>query len=604
MSKVLVLLVVPLMYLSLAQGMESASLKFLRELINAIDEVRQIRTIMAIRHSQDKNCLLDQWNPRRWVILRANEMAPIRISGYCNEQAVSLACIGNDSDYGLLDSLANAMDNMRQERIILWSQSEPTKFLLHYISQQANRYNFVQLTIVAMNDDPNAVTALYRMHPYPTPQFNRLNNISDITGATLFENGLSFQGRTAIVKQSVNSNISIQVWSPSGPIPLSELKDYEIIQFAIKYNLSLKLYDPNDTNSGHFDIQLGPRFITKDFPTQMAFVSPNTACSLIVIVPCSQKWRLMDVLQKLGVLKLICCLSIAYVIFVSMETLILWLTHRICNRGIRLTCLSPLLNPRAFRGILGLPFPELRRSSISLRQLFLVISVFGLIFSNIVSCKLSALLMKPAQNPQVRNFNELRDSGLITITDAYTHSFIKTHIDTEFFDRVLPNYLIVEKKETLTMLLSLNDSYSYIMYTTTWKLLSAIQRSLDERVFCESESLTIAWNLPRMYVLENNSALKWMLARFINYIPQTGISNAWNEQLPYAVKKLYNVTFSPKKNTGPVPLSIENLSWIWHLLIIGESIATLVFIVEILVENRNRFICNMRERSSEDDDIA
>ncbi|XP_043651463.1 uncharacterized protein LOC122618935 [Drosophila teissieri] len=604
MSKVLVLLIVPLMYLSLVKGMETPQLKFLEELINVIEQVRQIRTIMVIKHSQDKNCLLDQWNPRRRDILRANEMGSIRISGYANEQAVALACIGNDSDYGLLERLANATDNMRQERIILWSPSEPTKFLLNYISQQANRYNFVQITIVAMSDEPNAVPSLHRMNPYPTPQFCRLKNISDITGATLFERGLSFQGRTAIVKQSVNSNISFSVWSPSGPISLSELKDYEIVQFAVKYNLSLQLYDQNDTKSGHFDIQLGPRFITKDFPTQMSFVSPNTACSLIVIVPCSQKWRLMDVLQKLGVLKLICCLLMAYVIFVAMETLILWLTHRICDRGVRLTCLSPLLNPRAFRGILGLPFPEFRRSSISLRQLFLVVSVFGLIFSNFVSCKLSALLMKPAQNPQVRNFNELRDSGLITITDAYTHSFIKTHIDTEFFNRVLPDYLIVEKKETLRMLMSFNDSYSYIMYTTTWKLLNTLQRSLEERVFCESESLTIAWNLPRMFVLENNSALKWMLTRFINYIPQTGIPNAWDEVLPNLVKLLYNVTFPPKLNAGPVPLSIEHLSWIWQLLIIGESIATLVFIVEILVKNRNRFICNMRQRSSEEEDIA
>uniref|UniRef100_B3P7N0 GG12539 n=2 Tax=Drosophila erecta TaxID=7220 RepID=B3P7N0_DROER len=577
--------------------MESPQLKFLRELIDVFEQVQEIRTIMLIKHSQDRNCHLEQWNPRASLILRADEMGSIRISGYSNDQAVSLVCIGNDSDYGLLHSLANAMDNMRQERIILWSQSEPTKILLDYISQQANRYHFVQLTIVAMNDSASAVPALLRMNPYPTAQFCQLKNIADINEANLFERGLSFQGRTAILRESVNSNIRFNVRSPSGFIPLSELKDYEIVQFAIKYNLSLKLYEQNDTKSDHFDIQLGPRFITQDFPTQMAFVSPNTACSLIVIVPCSQKWRLMDVLHKLGVLKLICCLLIAYVLFVLIETLILWLTHRISDRGSRLTSLSPLLNPRAFRGILGLPFPEFRRSSVSLRQLFLVISVFGLVFSNFVSCKLSALLMKPAQNPQVRNFEELRDSGLITITDEYTHYFIKTHIDTEFFNRVLPHYLIAKKKETLRMLMSFNDSYSYIMYTPTWKLLNTLQRSLDERVFCESESLSIAWNLPRMYVLENNSALKWMLTRFINYIPQTGIPDAWNGVLPNIVKLLYNVTFPPKI-AGTVPLSIHHLSWIWHLLVIGESIATLVFVVEILLRKRNRSTSNLSERPS------
>lgn len=604
MSKVFKLLVLPLIYLSLTKGSKNPQLKFLRELINVIEEGREIRTIMVIKHSRDEYCHLDQWNPRGSPILRTNEMGSIRISGYFNDQAVILACMGENSDYGLLKSLANAMDNMRQERIILWSEREPTKMLMDYISQQADRYNFAQIIIVTMNEDVDAVPSLHQLNPYPTPRFRQITNISNIRRTSFFGCGLSFQGKTAILKESVVSNIRFKVWSPSGPIPLSELKDYEIVQFAVKYNLSLKLYDQNESKSDHFDIQLGPRFITKDFPTQMAFVSPNTACSLIVIVPCSPKWRFMDVLHKLGVLKLIGCLLIAYAVFVLIETLILWLTHRISGREVRLTSLNQLLNPRAFRGILGLPFPEFRRSSISLRQLFLVISVFGLVYSNFVSCTLSALLTKPAQNPQVRNFKELRDSGLITIMDKYTHSFIEKHIDPEFFDHVLPHYLILQKKEALRMIWNFNDSYSYVMYTTTWKSLNTVQKSFDERVFCESESLTIAWNLPRMYVLGNNSVLKWMLSRYITYMPQTGIPDSWTEQLPKVLKLLYNVTSPRRIKEGAVPLSIQHLSWIWHLLFIGESIATLVFIVEILLQKSNQHTSNMRERSSEDDDFV
>ncbi|XP_032579614.1 uncharacterized protein LOC6607383 [Drosophila sechellia] len=604
MSKVFKLLVLPLIYLSLTKGGKNPQLKFLRELISVIEEGREIRTIMVIKHSRDENCHLDQWNPSGSPILRANEMGSIRISGYFNDQTVILACMGENSDYGLLKSLANAMDNMRQERIILWSQREPTKMLLDYISQQADRYNFVQMIIVAMNEDPDAVPSLQQLNPYPTPRCCQLTNISNIKGPSFIGSGLSFHGRTAILKESVDSNIRFKVRSPSGPIPLSELKDYEIVQFAVKYNLSLKLYDQNDTKSDNFDIQLGPRFITKDFPTQMPFVSPNTACSLIVIVPCSPKWRFMDVLHKLGVLKLIGCFLIAYGVFVLIECVILWLTHRISGREVCLTSLNPLLNPRAFRGILGLPFPEFRRSSISLRQLFLVISVFGLVYSNFVSCTLSALLMKPAQNPQVRNFKELRDSGMVTIMDKYTHSYIENHIDSEFFDNVLPNYLILQKKETLRMLLNFNDSYSYIMYTTTWRSLKTLQKSLDERVFCEAESLTIAWNLPRMYVLGNNSVLKGMLTRYITYIPQTGIPEAWTKKLPKALKLLYNVTYPRRIKEEAVPLSIQHLSWIWHLLVIGESIAIVVFILEILLQKRNQHTSNMRGRSREDDDFV
>jgi len=100
------------------------------------------------------------------------------------------------------------MDNMRQERIILWSEREPTKMLMDYISQQADRYNFAQIIIVTMNEDVDAVPSLHQLNPYPTPRFRQITNISNIRRTSFFGCGLSFQGKTAILKESVVSNNS------------------------------------------------------------------------------------------------------------------------------------------------------------------------------------------------------------------------------------------------------------------------------------------------------------------------------------------------------------------------------------------------------------
>ncbi|XP_016959698.1 uncharacterized protein LOC108031010 [Drosophila biarmipes] len=439
--------------------------------------------MVIIQHSQNRNCSLQHWNARGVPILRANELASIKVRGIFNEMVLVLVCIDSESDSQLLEIVADALDTMRQERIILWSQREPSKELLDHISRLSIKFKFAQILMLAMADNTEGNPTLYRMNPYPTPQFK---NVSNIKSPVFLESGYNYYGMTALVRSSADSNIRFYVSTLTGSIPISHVEDFEIIEFARTYNLTLKLCDENDTTARDFDIQFGQRFITRNFPNQMDFINPSTASSLIVIVPCSRQWRFVDVLQRLGAPTLFLCLLAVYVAFVSMESLILWLTHRISGETGRMANLNPLLNPRAFRAILGLSFPEIRRSSTPLRQLVLAISVFGFIFSNFFSCKLSALLTRPALNAQVRNFEELRASGLITLTDEYTHSFIESEIDPEFFHEVIPNYLIIQ------------DSY---------------QRSIGERVYCGPENLTIAWNIPRMYVLGNNSIVKWMLSR-------------------------------------------------------------------------------------------
>nr|XP_044250084.1 uncharacterized protein LOC123003028 [Drosophila takahashii] len=531
MAKVTKILVILLIYLSLTKGTDYPQLRFLGKLINILKEHRPIETMIIIKNSQNKNCSLQHWNPPGTTILRANELASIKI------------------------------------------------------------------IIVAIADNPEEKLSFYRMNPFPTPQFVHIKNLSRIKSPVFYDPGFNYQTRTAILKESTNSNIRYNLKTTTGSIPISHIEDLEIIEFGKKYNLTLRLFDKNDTKATHFDIQLGQRFITRNFPTQMDFINPSTASSLMVIVPCSQEWRFVDVLKKLGVLKLLLCLLIVYVAFVFVETFILWLNHRMSGDSRRLTSLNPLLNTRAVRAILGLPFPEPRRSSLSLRQLSLSISIFGFICSNFISCKLSAMLTKPAQNALARNFEELRASGLITVTDKYTHSFVESEIDPEFFHKVLPNFYIMENPERNKMVTSLNDSFSFTMLSTLWPSLDFFQRSYGERVFCASDNLTIAWNIPRMYSLENNSIFKWMLTRFMIYLDESGIPMHW-------IKKNYNMTMLSRFKPGAVPLSIEHLSWLWHLLVLGHSIATVVFIVEIFLSKRNKFMKILRTRSSGEHDLV
>ncbi|XP_017007332.2 uncharacterized protein [Drosophila takahashii] len=280
-------------------------------------------------------------------------------------------------------------------------------------------------------------------------------------------------------------------------MPVSQIQDSEIIVFAKKYNLSLVIIGSSKKDLNVIpDIYLHSELTSNG--TDVRNLSPYDMSSLIVVVPCSRKRAIRDVFRQLKVLPLLLWILPIYVVFVVVETCILMLTHRFRGHTYRLTCMNRLLNLRAFRAILGLPFPISRRSSFSLRQLFMAISVFGLVFSNFFSCKLSALLTKHSHHPQVSNFDELRGSDLSVIVRHNIRIYIENKFGSEFFEDCIPRAIFLNNSEVTRLMLSLNDKYAYIMLFEKWTVLDNYQKSIKRNILCTSKDLTIMSGIPRI----------------------------------------------------------------------------------------------------------
>nr|XP_041630489.1 uncharacterized protein LOC121501930 [Drosophila kikkawai] len=304
-----------------------------------------------------------------------------------------------------------------------------------------------------------------------------------------------------ILQHRQDLNCPLQRWN-SREIPVlrsNELSSFEVRRIMKKQLLVMVCIDGD---SDHILLNALAKILENlrqqnDSFAQTEFVSPSSISSLLVVVPC------------------------LYGTFVLVESLVLVVTHRMYGESYRLTNLNPLLNLRAFRAILGLPFPD---------------------------CKLTAMLTKPLPLAEVRNFEELRASGLTTITDEYIHSFIENNIDSQFFNQFLS--------------------------------------STGKMNHCTSKDLIIARNLPRMYVLESNSIFKWMLSRFVMYAQEAGITEHWNRFCFQFLIKAFNLTVQQNVGTRYVPLSLQQFNWLWHLLAIGYGIATVAFLVEIYLNKR------------------
>ncbi|XP_044314477.1 uncharacterized protein LOC108052971 [Drosophila rhopaloa] len=456
--------------------------------------------MLVLHHHESRNCALHGWHQTEIPTLRFNQLAVAEVRKHFNHHAVSLVCICNDSDTSLLDTLAEDTDNMRQERIILWIQANVNKKLLQVILNQCKKYFFLFMLILEVGDNPHQAVNVLRLDAFPVLRFRRIANIFGLKHQIFQHRKFNFKGRTANLMPGYETDLNV-----SGKLyhkvklPLVRTQDRIIIEFAKKYNLSLKLMNPSigthlKGSSGVADFRLNSLSQQNNF---LKYVNPYDISSLFVVVPCGKERSIEEVIKHLDVQSWLLYIVFVYGIFVLAETFILVVTYKISGKAYRLTSLNPLLNLRAFRALLGMSFPISRRSSLSLRQLFLSISIFGLIFSNFFSCKLSALLTTHSDHLHIKNLDDLRASCLTVIVEMHHRSVIEQQLGPDYFKENLTNVKFVTLKKQFRLLLSLNHTYAYVIPSESWPTLNNYQKSFGKRVFCKSNNLTIIHSLPR-----------------------------------------------------------------------------------------------------------
>ncbi|XP_020813155.1 uncharacterized protein LOC110187975 [Drosophila serrata] len=379
--------------------------------------------------------------------------------GNFNNIAVALVCMDYDFDARLLIHLAKIYDSVQDKRIILWMQLQPSEDFLQLILKQIEELKFTQMLLLQMGEYPPVI---YRMNLHPSPHFVRLRNISSRQWKLFIPNNIDFMGRTAVVATNITRPNSLSYIKIEGK---------EVFEFARKYNLTLKLRMSNQTDAGSVDIQLSAQFLSKNtLADHLAYVSPFLLASLIIMVPCGRELSLKEVFKQL-----------------DFRT---WLL-----------------------AILGMSYPVSRRDTLSLRQLFMAMSIFGMVFSTFFNCKLSALLTKHSHHAQVTNFEELRASGMAVIVDPEVRSFIESDLQADFFRRVVPIAISKPRVERAAMLVALNGSYAYIVFKQNWAHINNYQISKGQKAFCVSPDLGIIENIPMTSVLQKNSIYKWPLSR-------------------------------------------------------------------------------------------
>jgi len=92
------------------------------------------------------------------------------------------------------------------------------------------------------------------------------------------------------------------------------------------------------------------------------------------------------------------------------------------------------------------------------------------------------------------------------------------------------------------------------------------------------------------YIVRNNSILERNLFRFLMRIEENGIMRHWINLVPYTIRKVLSNDMILRDYDQPTkrPLSLSYFTWLWLVLGCGYSLAIIVFLLEIVMGNRNK----------------
>ncbi|XP_032578817.1 uncharacterized protein LOC6607380 [Drosophila sechellia] len=419
------------------------------------------------------DCKIQNWNYPEVPTLRFNELAIVEVRKSFNNVIMALVCICEDFEIILLESLAKDLNRMRQARIILWIGGKLTRKMLNVIATQVEKYQLYQMIILEAKEHSMSNRLTIRLlNPFPSVHFDKIDDILGLKGPIFHTPETNFKGKVINLLPDWDSALKINVTaSPGMSIPIVRNRDYGVIEFALKYNLSLRVlnasYKLTVATSVFPDIQLKSQVHTN--MDNLKNWNPHDISSLMVAVPCGKELRIEEVFKQLDN---------------DRQSIQVDQSHSFPE--------SPCIS--------GMSFPISRRSTLSLRQLFLAINVLGLIFSSFFSCKLSALLMKHSDQPQVKNFEDLRDSGLPVIVGPTMDAFPKSEAGSDFVKNNLIALKYVSQWDRVEMLLKANTSNAYLLYSEDWNILDNFWKFYGHKMLCKSEHLTIIQALPITYI--------------------------------------------------------------------------------------------------------
>ncbi|XP_061401574.1 uncharacterized protein LOC133337360 [Musca vetustissima] len=355
-----------------------------------------------------------------------------------------------------------------------------------------------------------------------------------------------------------------------------------IILFAQTHNASLEMPYPLQVGKEtHFtiinqmvadnELDLPMAMIPGMYSSEWRDVSDTYDLNqIILMVPLSHKFSMQEIFGLLLNAHFFCCFLVSCFVLTFCHGFIEhWRGKEAAHFW------DWLITERVWPGLLGQSFGGPSNSMASLKIIYLTIGLTGLYMATRFSANMNMYINKPPYHPQIRNYDDLRESKLkilIDVADSRDSEDLR-----EFIVYTTNTTYLHENRRKL------NASYCYYATTATYQVLLRQQRYSSHFVFHTPKSMAYFSMLPWGFRLQHNSPYREALNEFIHNVHSAGLIHAWHDSLFWDMLKLKKVSihYKPQGDEQRV-LTASDLFWVWMVIPMGLSGSFLVFLLEVL----------------------
>jgi len=243
---------------------------------------------------------------------------------------------------------------------------------------------------------------------------------------------------------------------------------------------------------------------------------------------------------------------------------------------------DPFFNTLRF--YLAFPLADFHLNRLPIADKFIEVFSFffiSLIVSSITSM-LSTVFTTGIFEPAITNAETLRASGLKIMTDDPT-------IPPAFNDDILPSSLadrviLVDLATMFHHIISLNDSYAYVVKTPNWHSFRLYQQRMKSETLRIVGGELCSKSRPMRMPINPRSPIRFFFVYYYEKVLESGLTQKWVQmgfQKFREIKSLQKLPIDDDMISRP--LTIEFFKSFILLYICGTAFSTLVFIIELLL---------------------
>ncbi|EDW10416.1 uncharacterized protein LOC6580661 [Drosophila mojavensis] len=237
--------------------------------------------------------------------------------------------------------------------------------------------------------------------------------------------------------------------------------------------------------------------------------------------------------------------------------------------AILLQCILSLINSP--------PTSIVRTRDRRMRYLYLVLSIMGIVASNMYISKMASYFTSPPPVRQLNTLQDVIDANLIIYVQDFEYKFLDRKRD-QYSERFLQQLVVADAMFIQRHRDLLNASYGYFVSSDRWDLIMMLQKHLRVPVF----RLTQICSGPFYHVfpMHMDSHLQSPLQNFILISQESGLRHHWKVESFWEALYMRVIHFIIL-HEQPQPLSMAFLSSMMRTWCMGLVLAGMAFILEM-----------------------